>query len=117
MSPAPALVALALSAAKLTATHAQRLWNNLTAEERAEFFALITPKDGRPYKKRTVRLPSNPVKVTRDDGKRLPRFEKGDGDRREVEVPLPDPAYLKDLSSEERDRLKSLIKKANTGKS
>lgn len=118
MSPAPAVIALALSATKLISAHSQRVWNNLSSEERAELFELLKPKDGKPYKKMNVRIPKKPVTFTREDGKRLPRIGKGGGgESLGIDVPVPDPTYLKDLSSEEKDRLKYLIKKANTGSS
>lgn len=109
-------VSLAFAASKLVVGHAQRIWRNLTAEERKEFFELITPSEGSPYQRRTVQVPRTPVKISRKPGKLFPTIEKADFETAEREIPVPDVNYLKLLSDEDRKRLWYLIKKANMGR-
>lgn len=102
VSPLPAALGgakLAAALVSLLISHSKRLWNNLTPEERKEFFELITPNDSDWVKwmelpvpgkgGRTIRIPV----VSRDYIKR----------------------YLGQLSKEDKDRLWALIKKANSG--
>ena len=106
-----------LKAGELVLRHAQRLWNNLTPEERAEFFRLIRPKNGKPFETKVVTFQKRRVQISKEDGKLLPVrvVKSGDGETVEVRVPIPRLKAITDLSDEEIERLKFLIRKANNG--
>ena len=108
---------LATEAVKALVGRGQDIWNNLTAAEREELVGLLTPKDGKPYKTKVIPMPKRRLKITREEGQRLPRasLEKSDDEKMELRVPIPRAAYLKDLTAEEKSRLMQLLKKANSG--
>lgn len=107
---------LALEAGRLVFSHGQRIWNNLTPEERARLIVLLTPKDGKIFGIRTVSIRRPRIGLAREEGGRLP-VRTGlseEGKRLKIKVPVPRVRVIKHLSPEERDELKQLIKKANT---
>lgn len=77
-----------------------RVRANLTPEEYSELLALLRPKDGKGFTEVSIPLQGTELKVPTPDASFLTEVN----------------SHLEELPQEERDQLKALIRKANSGK-